>query len=123
MNIQNPVPFYNFETTKPDQTLQLNEYYFVMASNGEYLKSKNLQEFEEIKSWRNILFSGKVKTNQYVYFKIGSTWHKKNFSQLSVSNSCIFGVFDLHLIHTDFSSLIFKIRIGGKQKPESYELL
>jgi len=117
------IPLYDFHTTEPDPTLQLNEYYFVMASNGEFLKSKNLQEFEEIKSWGNILFSGKVKTNQYVYFKIGGTWHKKKFSQLSVSNSCIWGVFDLHLIHTDFSSLIFKIKIGDKQIPESYELL
>ena len=116
-------PNYNFQETEPDPTLQLNEYYFVLSSNGEFLKSKNLQEFEEIKSWGNILFSGKVKTNQYIYFKIGSTWRKKNFSQLSVSNSCNFGVFDLHLIHTDFSSLIFKIKVGGKQIPETYELL
>jgi len=116
-------PNYNFQITEPDKNLQLNEYYFVMASNGEFLKSKNLQEFEEIKNWATIIYFGKVKTNQYVYFKIGSTWHKKNFSTLSVSQPIETGVFDLHLIHTDFSSQISKIKIGGKQLPESYELL
>ncbi len=54
MNSQ--IPLYDFQATEPDKTLQLNEYHFTIALNGEFLKSKNLQEFEEISSWNNFYF-------------------------------------------------------------------
>ena len=121
MNSQ--IPLYNFQATEPDKTLQLNEYHFTIALNGEFLKSKNLQEFEEISSWNNFLFSGIVKSNQFVHFKIAQTWYKKLFSRLQTSKTIETGVFDIHLLQTELSSHISKIKIGGKQIPETYELL
>ena len=86
-------------------------------------KNKNKEEFEEVSKWDNILFAGKVKNNQSVHFKIGSSWKKKAFVRLKTSAPVEVGVFDFNILQDELSSQISKLQIGGKTKAETYEML
>lgn len=118
-----PTPHYKIKEAGADKDLALNEYYFVCDNAGHYLKSKFKAEFDEVCSWENILFYDKIKTNQFLHFKIASTWRKRGFSKMQTSAKIEIGVFDFHLIQSDLTSHITKIEIGGKQKAETYEML
>ena len=87
------------------------------------IKNKNKEEFEEVSKWDNILFAGKVKNNQSVHFKIGSSWKKKAFVRLKTSAPVEVGVFDFNILQDELSSQISKLQIGGKTKAETYEML
>lgn len=103
--------------------LPLNEYYFICDKPGHFLKTKNHDEFEEAKKWSNLLFIGQVKNNQYLHYKIGRTWHTKQFVRLKTSDSKEVKVFDFHILQHEFSSSITEIKIGGKKIPQTHELL
>ncbi len=116
------VPHYNFKTS-PDENLALNEYYFVCDYSGHYLKSKSNIEYNEVCSWDNILFQSKVKNNQHIHFKIGGNWKRKVVSKLQTSQPVETGVFDFHLLQEELSSHISEVKLGGKEKTETYEML
>ena len=117
------IPLYNFQATEPDKNLSPNQFYFVCDQSGHYLKLKQKNEFDEVCSWDNILFKEILKSNDYIHFLIARTWHKVLFSRLKTSAPIELGVFDFHVLQHDFCAHITKIKIGGKQIPESYELL
>jgi len=117
------IPLYNFQATEPDKNLSPNQFYFVCDQSGHYLKLKQKNEFDEVCSWDNILFKSILKSNDYIHFLIARTWHKVLFSRLKTSAPIELGVFDFHVLQHDFCAHISKIKIGGKQIPETYELL
>ena len=116
------VPHYNLQTA-PDESLGPQEYYFVCDISGHYLKTKSNDEYKEVCSWDNILFQSKVKTNQHIHFKISGSWKKKAVSRLQTSQPLESGVFDFHLLQEELSSHISEVKLGGKEKTETYEML
>ncbi len=116
------VPNYNLKVI-PDERLALNEYYFICDKSGRFLKTKSHDEYKEVCSWNNILFQSKVKNNQHIHFKISGSWKRKAVSRLQTSQPVETGVFDFHLLQEELSSHISEVKLGGKEKTETYEML
>jgi len=103
--------------------IAINEYYFVCDASGHYLKSKSVEEYNEVSTWGNILFKGIVKNNQHIHFKISGSWKRTSFLKLKTSSPVDIGVFDIHLLQEELISHITEIKLGGKEKAETYEML
>jgi hypothetical protein len=117
------VPDYNFQQSEPDQSLALNEFYFAINDSGNFIKTKNREEFLEISSWESVIFAGKIKSHQFLHFKIAGSWKKVLFSRLPTSQPIGTGVFDLHILQSELSSHLSEIKFGGRDEPENFETL
>jgi hypothetical protein len=108
----------------PDPTLAGNEFYFILSRSGDFIKTRFKEDFEEISSWKNIIFYGVIKNNCWLHYLVGQIWFKKHFSSMPVAESFkLNNFYDLELIETPHCSFISKTKIGGKEKPESYQEL
>jgi len=100
-----------------------NEFSFLINKNGSYMKTRFQEDFDEVLSWGEVLFSGVIKNSGYLHFKIGKTWHKKQITQLPISKSsditCWYDVNELDMN----GSQIYKIKFGGTKISQTYEKL
>ena len=108
-----------------NQELGLNEFYFLLTREGYFLKTKFLQDFDEVSSWdSNPLFAGKIKNSDWLHYKIGSSWHKKQIARLLNAKSSDETIwFDVETLDDNFSSNISQIKFGAKQKAVMVEPL
>jgi len=104
------------------EILASNEFYFLVNNSGYFLKTKHLQDFEEVRLWGGILFSGKVKISQHLFFRVGSSILKKKICHLAISKprSETFWA-DVNNLDLKSGNHINKCWIG--QKDENYESL
>ena len=106
--------------------LSVNDFYFLITKMGDYLRTKNNEDFEIVLSWDNgnILFSGKIQTSNFLHFKCGQIWLKKKFAHLQTSKSSEETIwYDIHNLDLKNHSNIKQIKIGGSKTPETFELL
>lgn len=116
-------PDYQILPEPADPTLALNEFYFICDASSHYLKTKESNEFDEVSTWGNIIFKGKIKSHQFIHYKIAQTWHKKSFMRLQTSAPIEVGVFDVLILQDENSGHISELKIGGREKTETYESL
>ena len=103
-----------------------NNFFFILTTRGEYLKTKFEDDFEDIKKWDigDFLFSDVISNSGFLWFKVASIWHKKKVNQLKISrDSETLGFYDVHNLNLQNGLTIFLIKFGGVSKPESYEKL
>jgi hypothetical protein len=104
-------------------SLSNNQFYLIISQPNYYFKSKIFKEFNEIKTWKNCLFSGIVSSNQFIHFLVGLTWHKKKIQFLKTAIPFEKNYFyDIENLEISGES-IKKIKIGGNQKVMEYEKL
>jgi hypothetical protein len=101
-----------------------NDFYLVVADNGEYLKTSFYDDFENVSGWGNIVFSSQIKNNDWLHFQVGSSWLKKKISQLHIAKpQSETWWFDLEVLDLKNGSHIKKAKIGGNETPVTYETL
>ena len=103
--------------------LSPNQFYFLVNQSGYCLKTRIKEDFEEVCSWGGMLFFGIIKNSDFLHFKVGSSWHKKQFSKIPVARPQAETIwFDDYLL--EFSGhTISKTKIGGSQIAVEYEML
>ncbi len=101
-----------------NQELVINEFYFLLTKEGYFLKTKCEEDFDVVCSWDSKpLFAGTIKNNQWLHYKIGSTWHKKQITRLPNAKSSDETIwYDVETLDDNFSSNISQVKFGGKQK-------
>ena len=106
-----------------DECLAINEFFFFINRNGEYMKTKNQKDFDVVLVWGEVLFSGKIKNGGWLHFRVGQTWSKKRIVELSTSknsdDNVWYDVCDLDVPGVRIS----EIKFGGTKIPESCESL
>lgn len=105
--------------------LAMNEYYFAVHPAGYILKTKSVTEFDRYLKWSvQFLFSGIVKNNEHLHYKVGQTWFQKAISKIYTSKDLSedWLVDDTEIL-TNHHSNITKVKIGGRERPETYETL
>ncbi len=104
------------------ESLALNEFYLLVNRSGFYLKTKSKEEFEFVFNWGEILFAGKAKTNNYLFFGVGNTILKKKILDLwKARPQSELWFYDLSELDLKGGNHINKCWIG--QKDENYESL
>lgn len=73
--------------SKEQEDLENNEYYLLVSTQGYVLKTKFQRDFEAIRLWGGIVFSGIVKNSQYLFFKVGKQILKKPIRTISAGKS------------------------------------
>lgn len=105
--------------------LASNQFYFLINPSGHYLKTSSKKDFDSVSKWGPMLFSGIIKNSDYFFYRLGSVWHKKKFSQFPVSKpqskTVWFDVYNLDLKNCNHISQV-KIQ-KSKDMEEEYESL
>ena len=65
--------------------LSPDKFYLLVNSSGYFIKTRSKEEFDEVSTWGNIIFSGLVKNSETLFFKVGSNNYHKKINQLPVA--------------------------------------
>lgn len=107
-----------------NEEIAINEFYLLVNKSGYILKTKSKEDFEEVKEWGYILFAGKVKTSQFLHFKVGSIWHKKKVILIPTSKpQTETHFYDVNELDLKNGNTISQVKFGGKETPVTYESL
>jgi hypothetical protein len=109
-----------------NEQLAPNEYYLSVHQNGYYLKTKIKEDIDRfIELGDNFLFVGKVKNNQFLHYRIGSVFMKKQMLKMYTANKPSSETLwlDDGLLELPHHSIIKEIKFGGREKIETYEKL
>ncbi len=110
-----------------NQPLNRNEFYLIVSDFGYVFKTKNKEEFEKVKNWKEgegVIFADVVKGNQCIWYKCNSKSHRKLISQIKLAID--FGkhyYYDIEKFDLNGYYKIKKIWIGGLRNDEVIEKL
>ena len=107
-----------------NQELQSNEYFLIVSNRGDYFKTKSEEELNKVSFWKGVIFSKKVKSNKYLFYKCSSQTYKKLISQLKIAISYSKNYwYDIENLDLHNHNSISKFWIGGKEDDEFIEKL
>lgn len=94
-----------------------NRFYVVVADAGYVFKTRFKNDFDEVRSWSTVIFSGIVSNSKSVHYRIGSSIYSKKLSLIAPAKSYedlfFYEIWDLPM---HGGNHINKIWIGGKDE-------